>query len=162
MPTIDASYQANLSTANNLTGQFYPSGILSMTGPPSINNNYSPATGSAASILLNWQAITFGQRNAQIDLSVAEAKTKTSAWQQDVFNHKINVISIYLDVLLAYDVVNIQHHNIERVQEELRQSLELTKSGIKPGVDTALFLSELSKARIDWLNAQNQLQTEQL
>jgi outer membrane protein TolC len=162
LPTIEASYQANISTANNLTGQFYPYGILPMTGPPSFNNNYSPATGSAASILLNWQAITFGQRNAQIDLSVAEAKTKTSDWQQELFNHKINVISTYLDLLLTYDIVNIQHRNIERVQESLRQSLELTKSGIKPGVDTALFQSELSKAKIDWLNAQNQLQTEQL
>src|SRR5258708_25179175 len=24
VPTVDASYQANISTANNLTGQFYP------------------------------------------------------------------------------------------------------------------------------------------
>jgi outer membrane protein len=162
LPTIDASYQANISTANNLTGQFYPYGILPMTGPPSFNNSYSPATGSAASILINWQAITFGQRNAQIDLSIAEAKTKTSGLQQDVFNLKINVISTYLDLLFAYDIVNIQHHNIERVRESLRQSVELTKSGIKPGVDTALFQSELSKAKIDWLNAQKQLQTEQL
>src|ERR1700712_5220383 len=35
-PTIDISYQANLGTANNLTGIFYPSGILPMTGPPSV------------------------------------------------------------------------------------------------------------------------------
>src|SRR5580765_2947310 len=88
VPTIDASYQANISTANNLTGQFYPYGILPMTGPPSTSNNYSPATGSAASILLNWQAITFGQRNAQIDLAIAEAKTKTSGLQQEIFNVK--------------------------------------------------------------------------
>src|SRR5260221_8757550 len=45
-PTIDISYQANIGTANNLTGIFYPSGILPMTGPPSISNNYKPATGS--------------------------------------------------------------------------------------------------------------------
>ena len=161
VPSIDVSYQANISTANNLTGQFYPYGILPMTGPPSSGNNYSPATGSAASILLNWQAITFGERNARIDLSVAEAKAKTSAWQEDVFSHKINVISTYLDLLLAYDVLNIRHHNMERVQESLRQSLELANSGIKPGVDTALFQSEFSKAKIDWLNAQKELQTKQ-
>ena len=48
MPSIDASYQANISTANNLTGQFYPYGILPITGPPSLSNNYSAATGSDA------------------------------------------------------------------------------------------------------------------
>src|SRR5437879_5665245 len=40
LPTIDASYQANISTANNLTGQFYPYAILPMTGPPSSGNIY--------------------------------------------------------------------------------------------------------------------------
>ncbi|HWB27675.1 MAG TPA: TolC family protein [Chitinophagaceae bacterium] len=161
LPTIDASYQANLSTANNLTGQFYPYGILPMTGPPSISNNYSPATGSAAAVLLNWQAVTFGQRDAQINLSIAEGGTKTAAWKQEAFNQQLNVISKYLDVLLAHDVVAIRQNNLLRVKENLRQSIELAGSGIKPGVDSALFLSELSQAKIDLLNSEKDLQSEQ-
>ncbi len=161
LPAIDATYQAGFGTSNNLTGIFYPNGVLPITGPPSLSNNYNPATGSAASILLNWQAITFGQRNAQINVSIAEANMQKSAFEQELFRHKINVISAYLDVLLSYTVVNIHQHNIERVQANLKQSRVLAKSGIKPGVDTALFLSELSKARIDWLNSQKELQIEQ-
>lgn len=162
LPTIDASYQANIATANNLTGMFYPNGILPVSGPPSASNNYSAATGSAASLLLNWQATTFGQRNAQIDLAVSEANSKKLEWQQDIFRHKVNVISAYLDVLLAYDIVSIHRQNIQRVQANLKQSRALANSGIKPGVDTALFLSELSKAKIEFLNAQKQLQIQQL
>src|SRR5437762_1999757 len=161
LPTIDASYQANIATANNLIGIFYPNGILPMTGPPSANNNYSPATGSAASILLNWQASTFGQRNAQINLSITESNSKKLEWQQDIFRYKINVISAYLDVLLGYDFVSIHRQNIQRVEANLKQSRVLANSGIKPGVDTALCLSELSKAKIDFLNAQRQLETQQ-
>ena len=161
LPSVDASYQAGLGTANNLTGIFYPSGILPMTGPPSTGNNYSPATGSAASVLLNWQAITFGQRDAQINVSIADANTKKSELRQALFQHKINVISTYLDLLLAYEVVNIQQRNIERNQANVKQSRVLVNSGIKPGVDSALFLSELSKAKIDLLNAQRQLQIYQ-
>src|SRR6266496_4975215 len=59
LPTIDVTYQANIATANNLIGIFYPNGLLRMTGPPSASNSYNPAIGTAASILLNWQAITF-------------------------------------------------------------------------------------------------------
>jgi len=162
LPTIDATYQAGFGTANNLTGIFYPSGILPMTGPPSSSNNYNPATGSAASILLNWQAVTFGERAAQIDVSIAEAKSKNLEWKQELFNHKINVISAYLDVLLSLDVIHIHQQNIQRVEANLTQSRTLTISGIKPGVDTALFLSEFSKAKIDLLNAQKLLQTQQL
>jgi outer membrane protein len=161
LPSIDASYQAGFATANNLIGVFYPNGVLPMTGPPSSRNDYSLATGSAASVLLNWQAVTFGQRNTQINVSAAEANMQKSAFQQDLFRHTINVISAYLDGLLTYDMVTIHQHNIERVQVNLKQSRVLANTGIKPGVDSALFISELSKARIEWLNAQKMLQTNQ-
>jgi outer membrane protein TolC len=162
LPSVDASYQAGFGTANNLTGIFYPSGIVPMSGPPSSSNIYLPATGSAASILLNWQAVTFGQKNAQINVSVAEANTKKAAYLQALFQHKINVISSYLDLLLAYDIVNIHKKNVDRVQTNLTQSRVLTNTGLKPGVDTALFLSELSKSKVDLLNAENQLEVYQL
>ncbi len=63
--------------------------------------------------------------------------------------------------MLAYDVVTIRQNNLLRVKENLRQSIELANSGIKPGVDSALFLSELSKAKIDLLNGGKDLQSEQ-
>ncbi len=160
-PTIDASYQANLGTANNLTGLFYPAGILPMTGPPSTNNNYRPATGSAASLLLNWEAVTFGQRTAQINASIAEANVSEKNSVQNIFNHKINVISAYLDVLLSYDLVRIQEYNIQRVDTNLKQSRVLSLTGIKPGVDTAFFLSERSSAKIQYLNAKQELENQQ-
>ncbi|MDN3658998.1 TolC family protein [Ferruginibacter paludis] len=162
LPTIDASYQAGFGTANNLTGIFYPNGILPISGPPSINNNFNPATGSAASILLNWQAVTFGQRDAQINVSIAETNTKKTEWQQALFLHKINIISIYLDVVLAAEKIKILQQNIDRVNVNLKQSRVLAITGIKPGVDTTLFLSEFSKATIELMNAQRQLQVTQL
>lgn len=161
LPTIDATYQAGIATANNLTGMFYPNGILPISGPPSATNKYDPATGSAAGLLLNWQALTFGERSARIGSAVAEANAKRSEYQNDLFGHTINVISNYLDVLLAYDQVNIQQRNIERVTANLQQSRTLTRTGIKAGVDTALFLSELSKAKVELFNAQKQLETKQ-
>src|SRR6185312_15883666 len=161
LPTIDATYQAGMATANNLTGMFYPNGILPITGPPSSDNNYTAATGSAASILLNWQAVTFGQRAAEINVSVAEANSKNLEWKQDLFNHKINVIGAYLDVLLSADIICIEQQNIQRVKVNLKESRTLVINNIKAGVDTALFLSELSKAKVDLLNAQRQLKTQQ-
>ena len=161
-PSLDASYQVNLATANNLTGLFYPAGILPMTGPPSAENNFTPVTGSAAAILLSWQAVTFGQQNAQINESLAEATAKKFQYRQDQFKNEINVISKYLDVVLAAEKLQIQQQNIDRVNVNLGQSRVLSKSGLKPGLDSAFFLSELSKARIDWLRAKNQLEAERL
>jgi outer membrane protein len=162
MPALDASYQLNLATANNVTGMFYPSGILPISGPPSLNNNFSPVTGSAASILLNWQAITFGQLDAQINVSKAEAESQKLALEKERFNNYINVISKYLDVLLFYERVRIQERNMQRVQVNLNQSKVLSNAGLRPGVDTALFLSEVSKSSIERLNAMQQFKIQQL
>src|SRR5215218_10450810 len=93
MPSIEATYQVNLATANNISGLFYPNGILPMTGPPSYKNNFAPGAGSAAGVLLNWQAITFGEQNAQIGISVAEANSKRLGVEQERFKSGIDVIS---------------------------------------------------------------------
>ncbi|GAC1427359.1 MAG: hypothetical protein NVS9B7_05760 [Flavisolibacter sp.] len=161
LPTLDASYQLNVATANNITGLFYPTGILPMTGPPSLKNDYAPVTGSAASLLLNWQALTFGQQNAQIQVAEAEALSEKAGLKQELFKNKINVISTYLDLLLDYDLVAIHDQNIRRTQTILGQSRVLATTGLRPGLDTALFLSELSKAKVEWLRALQQLQTRQ-
>ena len=162
IPTIDASYQVDLATANNITGMYYPGGVVPISGPQSAVNNFNPATGSVAGLLVNWQPITFGQREALINVSIAEANTKKADYQQALIQHKINVISSYLDLLLSYDIVKIHSRNIERVQASLKQSRVLASNGIKPGVDTALFLSELSKAKVNLINAQRQLQVNRI
>jgi outer membrane protein len=129
-----------------------------MTGPPSSSNNYTAASGSAASVLLNWQALTFGERNAQINVSEAEANGKVREYQQTLFYHKLNVINAYLDLVLSKQSVAIHEHNLERANVNLKQGRALAISGIRPGVDTALFHSEVSKAKIDLLNVIKQLE----
>lgn len=161
MPVIEATYQAGIATANNLIGTFYPNGILPITGPPSSSNRYDPATSSAAGLLLNWQAITFGEKNARINVATADVKSKNAVYQKELFNHTVNVISAYLDVLLASDDVTIHQDNINRVTTNLRQSKVLASTGIKAGVDSILFLSELSKARVGLSNTQKQLEIKQ-
>jgi outer membrane protein TolC len=162
MPSLDISYQANFATANNITGMFYPTYIIPMTGPVFTSNNYSPAFGSAASLLFNWQPITFGLRNSEVNASKAEAATKSADYNNEVFKQKINAASSYLDVLLALDLILVYEKNVERTIFDLHQSRVLALTGLRPGVDTALFLSELSKAKIDLLNAEGNLQTQKI
>jgi outer membrane protein TolC len=161
-PSLDVSYQANLATANNITGMFYPGQIIPMTGPVLSGNNYNPAVGSAAALLFEWQPFTFGQRTSQVNTSKAEAGVKTADLDNEIFKQQVNVISTYLDLLLAIEFVNVFQKNIDRTEFDLRQSRVLANSGLRPGVDTALFLSELSKARIDLLNAHKNLQSEKV
>ncbi|HEY8735046.1 MAG TPA: TolC family protein [Puia sp.] len=157
VPSLDISYQANLATGNNITGMFYPGEIIPMTGPVFASNNYNPGFGTATSLLLDWQPYTFGKRQAEINRSKAELATRKADAENEIFKHQLNVASAYLDVLLETELVKVDSENLERTNFNLKQSRILAITGLRPGVDTALFLSELSVARIQLLNTRKNL-----
>lgn len=153
IPTLDASYQINYSTYNNITGMSYPQFLVPISGPPSTDNNYNGVFGSATSLLLNWQPVTFGQRQAQVNYSKANYNSAEADTKNEIFQHKIKVINAYLDALVASELVKVYQKNQARTETNLAAIKSLVVNGIKPGVDTSLFKAEISKAKIDLLNS---------
>jgi len=162
LPSLDAVYQADLATYNNITGMTYPGSVYPITGPASSTNSYQPVYGTAGSLSLAWQPYTFGQRSAQVSTSRAGANIKVAEYQNEVFKQKIAVAGAYLDLVFAEAILAVYQENISRVGVNLKQSRVLTVSGLRPGVDTALFLSEYAKANIDYLNAQKNLLSQKI
>ena len=97
------------------------------------------------------------KRDARINTAVAEATVPEIFITKEQFQHAINIISSYLDILLANANLHIHQQNIKR-EANLKQSRVLTSSGIKAGVDTELFQSELSKAKVEYINSHKQLE----
>ena len=154
IPSLDASYQINYGTYNNITGMAYPQFIVPISGPPSAENNLNGVFGSVTSLLLNWQPVTFGQRNAQIAVSKAGLQYADADAQNEIFRHKTKVINAYLDVLTTNELVKVYQNNLKRTATNLQVVKSLVISGIRPGVDTALFKAEISKAKVELLNNQ--------
>ena len=152
VPSLDASYQANYATYNNIIGMALPTFLIPISGPPSPSNNYSGVFGSGASMVLNWQPVTFGQRSAQVDYSKAGLQQTTADSQNEIFQHKVRVINAYLDVLVSNELVKVYEKNYSRTETNLKTIKSLVISGIKPGVDTAMYKAEISRAKIDLLN----------
>ena len=159
LPTLDAAYQLNYATGNNITGMVSTQFIVPMTGPPSSGNDYGGVYGSAGGLLLNWEPFTFGQRRARIDVARANLHFNEADAKQEIFKHQINVINTYLDVLMTHELLKVYIKNLERSKENVRVVQTLTTTGLRPGVDTALFNAELSKAKIDLLNQSRFLET---
>ena len=154
IPSLDASYQINYATYNNITGMAYPQFLVPISGPPASDNNFNGIFGSVTSLLLNWQPVTFGQRNAQIDVSRAGLQYAEADAQNEIFQHKTKVINAYLDVLTANELVRVYQNNLNRTVVNLQAIQSLVVSGIRPGVDTSLFKAEISKAKVELLNNQ--------
>lgn len=161
LPTLDAAYQLDYATYNNITGMASTQFIVPMTGPPSSENTYSGVYGSVAGLLLNWEPFTFGQRSARIDVAKANLKYNEADAKQEIFKHQINVVLTFLDVLMAQELLKVYSKNLERSKENVRVVRTLTIAGLRPGVDTALFNAELSRAKIDLLNQRKFLETQQ-
>ncbi len=152
VPTLDASYQADFATYNNIIGMASPPFLTPISGPPSTGNNYSGVFGSSTSLLLNWQPITFGQRKAQIDFSKAGLHQAEADAQNEIFQHKVKVINAYLDALVSGELVEVYEKNLSRTEANLKAVKALVVNGIKPGLDTAMFKAEISRAKIDLLS----------
>lgn len=152
IPSLDASYQVNYATYNNITGMAYPQFLVPISGPPSADNNYSGVFGSATSLLINWQPITFGQRQSQVDLAKAGVRYAQADAQNEIFQHKIRVVNAYLDIVTAIELEKVYQENLVRSETNLSVAKTLVITGIKPGVDTALLKAEVSRAKVELLN----------
>ncbi len=161
IPSLDAGYQINYATYNNITGMATAQPFVPISGPPSETNSSNAVFGSAAGLLMNWELFTFGQRNSKVASAQASLAYQKAEEINEQFQHQIRTANAYLDLLISYELVKVQERYLSRAQENLRIVRSLSKSGLRPGTDTALFRSDLAKARIDLLKYENQSQAQQ-
>lgn len=162
LPSLDAAYQLNYATYNNITGMAVGQGFVPISGPPSTTNTYDAVFGSAGGLLLNWEPFTFGQRKSRINSAQAYQEYQQSDQAQEIFQHQINTANVYLDLVMTYELVKVYSKNLERAQDNLRIVKSLTRSGLRPGTDTALFKAEWSRAKIELLEYEKLQQSQEL
>lgn len=153
IPVLMAGYQANYGTNNNLAGMSFAQFVPPISGPPSAANSPDLFTGSTVALWMNWQPYTFGQREAQVRLADAGLQSATADIENELFQHKVRVITAYLNVLTAQELIKVATQNLVRMQTYLTTTTALVRSGIRPSVDTALFNAEVARATVDLLNA---------
>lgn len=161
LPSLDAAYQLNYATYNNITGMAMAQGFVPISGPPSTDNSYDAVFGSAGGLVLNWEPFTFGQRKSKVNSAKTQQEYQQADQDQEIFHHQIRTANAYLDVVMTNELVRVYSKNLERAESNLRIVKSLTLSGLKPGTDTALFKAELSKAKIELLNYERLRETQQ-
>lgn len=161
LPSLDAAYQLNYATYNNITGMAMGQGFVPISGPPSTGNTYDAVFGSAGGLVLNWEPFTFGQRKSKVNSAKAYQDYQQADQDQEIFQHQIRTANAYLDVVMTHELVKVYSKNLERAEDNVRIVKSLTRSGLRPGTDTALFKAELSKAKIELLNYQRLRETQQ-
>ena len=155
VPDLTIAYQVNMATYNNITGMSYPGLVMPITGPASITNDLNFVPGSAATALIKWNPITFGQRTASIDKATAQFKQVNATYNEALFQSTYNAINIYLEAVYYKQLVKSIQAAIERNKVGLEQSYVLAINGLRPGIDTAQFQSNIAQAEIDMLQTES-------
>jgi len=162
IPSVDAGYQVNYATYNNITGMATAQHFVPISGPPSATNSGEAVLGTAGGLLMNWELFTFGQRKSKVESAKAALDYQKADEQNEVFQHQIRTANAYLDLLVTHELVKVYRRNLSRSEDNVRIVRSLTGSGLRPGVDTAIFQAELARAKVDLLNHERLWQAQQL
>jgi outer membrane protein TolC len=154
VPNLTGGYQAGYATDNNITGMSYPGLLMPISGPVAAHSSNNLIPGTALAAYLQWTPLTFGQRAAAVGKAAAQFKLSASAYDNALFQQRYAGILTYLSIVYLQKLLNTQQANIARTETGLRQSLELARQGLRPGLDTVQFQSLLAQATMERLSTQ--------
>src|SRR5437773_9328928 len=148
LPRLDMVWQENRATTNNVFGLLLPQSVVpSMSGPVlgtrSLGNS---VWGSAAGVLLSWEAVDFGQRKASVDVARAQtslAKSQTALTELDVASAAADA---FLTVLAAEESVRAARANVDRLNIFATTVRTLVQNQLRPGAEQSRAEAELAVA----------------
>jgi len=163
LPNFKLNYQADIGTNNNVAGPYFGFGIIpSDSRGVRTNSNTTAVSANVGVAALDWEIYNFGAYGAANKVAQSNINVERSNFARSKYQVEAYAIYNYLQLITLQDYLEIQSRNIKRNQEILRSISSLTKAGVRPGVDTSIANAELSKARLNYLELNNQLQHVQL
>ena len=154
LPRLDAVWQANRATVNNVTGLLLPQSVVPpISGPPFAATSNSSVWGSAAGALLSWEAVDFGRRTAT--LHEAEAGLTRAKADERVLRLQVQqtVGLAFLSLVDAQQAVRAANADVERRAVLGRAIRALVDSQLRPGAEASRADAELAAARTRALRA---------
>jgi outer membrane protein len=148
LPRLDAVWQTNRATANNVFGQLLPQSVIpSLSGPVLATASGSSVWGSAAGGLLSWEAIDLGLRAASVQ--EAQANVGRARAEEDVTRLSVQgaVGSAFLAVVAAEQSVAAADADVSRRDVLARAAHVLADNDLRPGAEASRADAEHAAAR---------------
>jgi outer membrane protein len=148
LPTSYVGDEVTVGTDNSIPGSYISFGIIpsSSSGVRS-SNLYQSAIGNIGFFYNQYELLDFGLKKATVRNAQAFANLSQADLDRETYLLKWQVAKLYLDILKAKFQLAIDKENVSRYDTIYRVIQAVTRSGIKPGADSALAMAELSKTR---------------
>lgn len=158
LPRLDALWQSNRATANNVFGQLLPQSVLpSLSGPVLPASSSDSVWSSATGALLSWDGYDFGARRSAVasaEAELARARARETLTRLDVQGA---VASAYLNVVAAQQAVVAAQADLER-RDVLRRAVQtLVDNQLRPGAEASRAAAEQAASRTRLIQAEQSL-----
>lgn len=155
LPRLEALWQSNRATANNVFGQILPQSVIpSLTGPVLSSTSSASVWGSATGTLLSWEPIDFGLRSAGVasaEAGVERARATEALTRLEV---EAAVATAYLDAVAAQRAVIAARADLTRRDQLTRAVHALVDNQLRPGAEASRTDAERVAAQTRLIQAQ--------
>jgi outer membrane protein len=148
MPRLDALWQLNRASRNNVFGLLLPQSIVpSISGPVLGTDNFDSAWGSASGLLFSAEVFDFGRRSASVSAARAQATSSEAQAVLARLTAGVAVADAYLTALGAQQTVLAARANVVRLETLHGVIKAQVDAELKPGADQSRVDAELAAAR---------------
>ncbi|GAB4022384.1 hypothetical protein GCM10028808_69980 [Spirosoma migulaei] len=164
LPQAGVQAQALNATSNQVRGAYVSNGglLLPISGVRTDGFNNQATWTSGASLVVDWEAVTFGRRQARRSQARLAIEQAQADYEGELFTHQVRVCDAYLLALNAQKSVALQTANLQRAQALQRVIRASTEAGLRPGIDSAIANTEVARARLQVLESQQLAQQQVL
>jgi outer membrane protein TolC len=154
LPRLDAVWQLNRATRNNVFGLLLPQSVVpSISGPVGFDSGDS-AWGSAAGLLFSYEVFDYGRRAASVNASRAVATTAEALSASARLEAGVAAADAFLSALGADQATGAARANVARLEVLQRAVKSLVDAELRPGADQSRIEAELAAARNRLISAE--------
>jgi outer membrane protein len=148
LPRLDLLWQGNRATRNNVFGLLLPQSIVPpISGPVLGTTSYDSVWGTAAGVLLSWQALDFGFRRANVEVARAQASQATAQTALTELDISAAAADAFLSVLASDESVRAARANVDRLTTFAESVRTLVRNQLRPGADESRADAEVAIAK---------------
>ncbi|HEV9035374.1 MAG TPA: TolC family protein [Puia sp.] len=158
LPNSYLGAELTAGTDNSLPGSYISFGVIpSSSSGVRASNNYQPALGNIGFFSNQYELYDFGLKKATVQNAQAFANLSQADLERETYLIKWQVARLYLDILKSQFQLSIDRENVHRYDTIYKVIQAVTRSGIKPGADSALAMAELSRTRTTYNQTMGQV-----
>jgi outer membrane protein TolC len=158
LPASIVGDEVSAGSDNAVPGSYYSFGLIpSVSSGVNSSNNYQAAGGNIAFLFNEYELVNFGLRKATVRQAEADLDLSQADLVREVYLLKWQIGKLFLDIRKYQFQLGIDSQNVDRYLTLYKVIQAVTRSGIKPGADSALAMAELSGARTLYNNTYGQI-----